>query len=209
MSGKQQRGERTAERLVETALTVYADKGPEGFTVHAVSATSGISLGSVYHHFGSFDGLAAALYCRCLANLLDSLLAALEQATTARAGLRALVLAYLQFVQEHPAQAHFLHASSYASFLPAHATVIAEAKAPRMARMLAWLRPHVEAGTVVDLPIPFTEILVIGPVTEVTRRWLAGAADLDLEQAARLLPERIWRSLRRDPRSDPPEEGSS
>jgi hypothetical protein len=35
-----------------------------------------------------------------------------------------------------------------------------------------------------------------GEVAEVTRRWLAGAPGIDLAQAARLLPERIWQSLR-------------
>lgn len=200
MSPKQLRGEQTAERLLVAALDVYTDTGPDGFTVHAVSAASGISLGSLYHHFGSFDGLAAVLYSRCLANLLDELLGALEGAATAAAGVRAVVVGYLRFVQEHPAQAHFLHASSDAGFVPAHTTVVAEVKAPRMARMLAWLRPHVKAGTIVDLPEPLIEMLVIGPVAEVTRRWLSGAPDIDLDQASRLLPERVWQSLCRQSR---------
>jgi AcrR family transcriptional regulator len=196
MSPKQQRGEETVRRLLAAGLDVYADTGPVGFTVHAVSAASGVSLGSLYHHFGSFDQFCAALYSQCMADLLDALLAALERATTARAGIRAVVVAYLRFVEEHPAAARFVHASSDASFVPAHAGAIAAAKAPRVERMAAWLRPHIAAGRVVDLPGPLIEMLLIGPVAEVTRRWLGGAPGIDLAQAARLLPERIWQSLR-------------
>ncbi len=195
MSPKQRRGEQTADRLPAAALEVYADRGPEGFTMSAVIAESAVSNGSFYHHFGDLDGLAAALYTRCMTELLDALAAALQDAPTARDGLRALVVAYLRFTQEHRAAAHFIHASSYASFLPAHAGAIAAAKAPKIEAILAWLRPHVQAGRVVDLPGPLTEMLVIGPVAETSRRWLAGTPGIDLTQASRLLPERIWNSL--------------
>lgn len=194
----QLRGRRTVARLLSAALEVYAEHGPEGFTMTAVIAASGVSNGSVYHHFGDFDGLAAALYSRCMGDLLDTLAAALEDTPDARDGIRALVESYLRFTEQHRPAAHFIHASSYASFLPAHAQAIAAAKAPKIDALLAWLRPHVVAGRVVDLPAPLVEMLLIGPVAETARRWLAGAPGIDLAQAARLLPERIWRSLRTD-----------
>ncbi|HET9139022.1 TetR/AcrR family transcriptional regulator [Actinophytocola sp.] len=197
MSPKQTRGTETARRLLDAALAVHEQDGPGGFTVPAVTAASGISLGSLYHHYGSFDGLAAALYQRCMAELLDTLVAALERTRTPHTGVRAVVRAYLRFVAEHPAQARFIHASAYAGYLPAHAAAIAASKAPRIGRMLAWLAPHVRSGQIVDLPAPLVEMLLIGPVAELSRRWLAGA-DIDLAAAERLLPDRIWASLRAD-----------
>jgi hypothetical protein len=131
-----------------------------------------------------------------MAELLDALIASLEGASTARAGIHAVVVSYLRFVEEHPAAGRFIHASAYATFMPANATAIAEAKAPRIERMLAWVRPHIRAGRVVDLPESLIEMLLIGPVAEVARRWLAGAPDIDLAQATTLLPERVWHSLR-------------
>jgi AcrR family transcriptional regulator len=191
---KQRRGEETKQRLLDAALAVHAAAGAEGFTVHAVVAESGVSLGSLYHHFGSFDGLAAALYSRCMARLLDEIVDTLTRARTPRSGVRAVVTAYLGHVTEHSASARFIHASAYAAYLPAHADAIAAMKVPRMARMAAWLAPHIAAGTVVDLPDPLTEMLLIGPVAELSRRWLNGA-DIDLARAAKLLPDRIWASL--------------
>ncbi|MET8051934.1 TetR/AcrR family transcriptional regulator [Streptosporangium sp. NPDC005286] len=209
MSPRQRRGEETRERLLAAALDLYAEKGADGFTMTAVTATSGVSVGSLYHHFGSFDGLAAALYARCLSELLDAVIAALDavpqgqeggprDGTEARAaaGVRAVVTGYLGFTREHRAAARFVHASAYADFLAAHADLIAAEREPRLTWILGWLRPYVEAGLVVGLPDELIEMLVVGPVAETARRWLAGAPGIDLDEASRLLPERIWRSLR-------------
>ncbi len=194
---KRPQGEQTASRLLGAALDVYARHGDAGFTVHAVVETSGVSLGSLYHPFGSFDGLAAALYARCLAQLVERIADAVEAERGPRAGIVALVDAYLAFTREHAVAARFVHASAYARFLPAHAAAIAAAKAPHLERLFAWLRPHVHAGKIVALPPALFEVLVVGPVAEAARRWLAGAPDLDLDEAARLLPERIWQGVRR------------
>lgn len=194
MPVKQRRGEETRRRLLDAALTVHATHGQEGFTVQAVLAESGVSLGSLYHHFTNVDGLAAALYTRCMADLLDGIVAALERTRTPRAGIRAVVLAYLDFVATEPAKARFIHASAYASYLPTHADTIAEMKTPRMARMARWLGPHVASGAIVALPDPLTEMLLIGPVAELSRRWLNDPT-IDLAKAAKLLPDRIWAAL--------------
>jgi len=183
------------ERLLDTALDVYARDGREGFTMSAVIKESGVSSGSLYHHFGNFDGLAAALYTRCMTRLLEAMVAALEPCEDAREGVLAATRAYLRFAAEHRAEAEFIHASAYAAFLPAHAAAVAGAKEPLLRRMMDWAAPRVAAGEIVDLPPALLEMLLIGPVAETVRRWLAGAPGVGLDEAAELLPERVWRSV--------------
>ncbi|MFD9247092.1 hypothetical protein ACFV0D_35260 [Streptomyces sp. NPDC059556] len=74
-------------------------------------------------------------------------------------------------------------------------TTIRAAEEPLLSAIGARLRlspRRVSAPT----PQPLIEALVIGPTAETARRWLSGAHDVDLAQAARILPDRIWRSLR-------------
>jgi AcrR family transcriptional regulator len=184
------------ERALDAALRLHERGGGVGFTIHNIVRESNVSLGSLYHHFGSMDGLAAALYARCMSELLDALLEPLAKAKTARAGVIALVRAYLTFAQRESACARFIHASAYASFLPAHAAQIGAEKAPRLSRLQSFFRAHVAAGQLVDLPDTMLEMLMIGPVAEVVRRYLSPAPQIDLEQAAALLPERIWCSVK-------------
>ncbi|GAA0283944.1 TetR/AcrR family transcriptional regulator [Cryptosporangium japonicum] len=194
MSPKQQRGAETAQRLLDAALAVHEDGSP--FTVQAISAASGVSLGSLYHHFGSADGLAAALYTRCMGELLAAVAAPLSPAVSAEEGVRAIATAYLTFVADHPAAARFVHASPASGYLAAHAGTIAAAKKPAIEPVVEWVRSHVRAGRVVDLPDALLEMLIIGPVAETARRYLAGAPGIDLADAARVLPERIWFAVR-------------
>jgi AcrR family transcriptional regulator len=187
----------TRARLLEAALAVYEAEGHAGFNVHAIVARSGVSLGSLYHHFRSMDGLCAALYARSLAALLDRVSAALARARSLRGGVAALVRSYLAFAREERTAMLFIHASSYASFLPAHEALIADSKAPRMEAMRAFFDRHATAGELLPLSPELLEVLLIGPVAELTRRWLAGDTRIDLEQAARTLPPRLYASITR------------
>ncbi|MFF8656435.1 TetR/AcrR family transcriptional regulator [Streptomyces huasconensis] len=195
MSPKQRRGVETAERLLDAALQVYADAGEQGVTVGALTRASGVSLGSLYHHFGSVDGLMNALLLRWLERLLGELAAGVARSRTARGGVRALVQTYLTFVQEHPDASRLLH-SSYADRVGmAHAKQLRDAQEARLSPLTEWVRRHVESGEIAPLDVPVVEALVMGPIVATARRRLSGLDDVDLGQAARVLPERIWRSL--------------
>jgi AcrR family transcriptional regulator len=186
----------TRGRLLDTSLAIFARSRTTGYTVHAVVAESGISLGSLYHHFGSMDGLSAALYGRSMGALLDFIGDAMEGHRAPRALIVAIARAYLDFTERERAVATFIHGVPFERFLPEHLAEIAAAKAPRLERIAAALRPHVLSGVLVALPEPLLETLIIGPVAEIARRWLAGAPGIELDEARHLVPERIWRSVR-------------
>ncbi|WP_327317116.1 TetR/AcrR family transcriptional regulator [Streptomyces sp. NBC_01235] len=192
---KQQRGEATAELLLDVALRVYAAEGEQGFTVSAVTKASGVSLGSLYHHFGSLDGLLSALAQRWLDRLLGELVTALRGTRTARSGIRAIVRTYLAFVRDHRDAALLLHSSRADQQGMTRGKELRDSQEARLSAFAAWTQPRIEAGELARLPLPLIESLVLGPVVGVARRWLSGIDDVDLDEAARLLPDRIWRSL--------------
>ncbi|GAA2560846.1 MULTISPECIES: TetR/AcrR family transcriptional regulator [Streptomyces] len=195
MSPKQHRGEVTAEHLLDAALRIYGESGEQGLTVSAVTRASGVSLGSLYHHFGSIDGLYEALAQRWLGRLLGELATALGPARTAREGVGALTRAYLTFIQEHRAAALLVHSSRADRVGMERGRELRDAQEARVSAFAQWLRPRIEAGEVAPLPLPLVESLVLGPVVGTARRWLSGFDDVDLDEAARVLPERIWRSI--------------
>ena len=189
-------GRRTAALLLDTALALHAEQGPEAVTVPAVLARSGASPGSLYHHFGSLSGLRAALYARCLTELLDALVTAVRSADGARDGVHAVVGGYLRFTRSSPEVARYVHAASGAAFSARTAPVVSGAGAVALEALRAWFRPHLVAGALAPLPEQLVEMLLIGAPAETARRWLAGDPTVDLDAAERLLPERVWQSLR-------------
>lgn len=195
MSPKQQRGAVTVDLLLDAALRVYGEEGERGITVGAVTEASGVSLGSLYHHFGSIDGLVAELTHRWLGRLLGELAVGLQGADTTRGAIAGLVRAYLAFIREHRAAALLLHSSMADRQGMAQGKELRDAQEARLSPFAEWLRPRVESGELAPLPLALIESLVLGPVVAVARRWLSGIDDVDLDEAARILPDRIWRSL--------------
>lgn len=197
MSPKQHRGEVTSDLLLDAALRVYADAGEQGLTVSAVTRASGVSLGSLYHHFGSIDGLVNALLTRWLSRLLGELADAVGDSHDARTGVRALVRAYLGFVQAHPDVSRLLHSSRADQVGMEQGRELRDVQEARMPPLTSWVLRHVERGEIAPLSPALLESLLLGPVVGVSRRWLT-LGDVDLDEAARILPERIWRSISAD-----------
>jgi AcrR family transcriptional regulator len=62
-----------AAMLVEAGLAVLAEGGIRAFTIDNICKTSGASRGLVTHHFGSKDGLLAAVYAAAYQPLLAAI----------------------------------------------------------------------------------------------------------------------------------------
>jgi len=72
-------GRTVPERLVEAALTLFAEKGFEGTSVQDVVAAAGVTKGAMYHYFSSKDDLLHEIYARVLRMQTERLEAVVAQ----------------------------------------------------------------------------------------------------------------------------------
>lgn len=193
MTAKQDRGRQTIEYLLDAALDIFAEEGADGFTITAVVAKSGISVGSLYHHFGNFDGLTVTLYSRCMAEVLDTMIEAMNRTRTARTGIEAMVRAYLQWSIANRAKALVIQTAQYCEYRAP--LKVAETKAPRIKLVTEWLEPHVQAGRIHAMSPQMIESLMVGPPALAVHRWLADVPGVNLTEALKVMPDRIWHSL--------------
>lgn len=99
----------TRERVLTSAATLAARTGFDELSLAELSASSGVSNGSIYHHFGSKDGVLAALLCRIVENNQAVLRAVLDaHPEDARAGVLETVAQQLHWVQTHRDDARLL-----------------------------------------------------------------------------------------------------
>lgn len=84
-------GEERRAYLIEAARACIARGGIQQFTVDKVCAEAGVSRGLIAHHFGSINGLLAAVYARVYAESLPDP----ANAATPKARITALIGSYV------------------------------------------------------------------------------------------------------------------
>jgi AcrR family transcriptional regulator len=118
MTARAERPVATRQQILDTALRLFTDAGYFNTSIHDIQRESGVSIGSIYNHFGGKEGIAKALYDELLAQM--SLL--VEQVTTRHASAmdrgRAVVTRLFQLAEESPDMMRFILNAKHREFLP-------------------------------------------------------------------------------------------
>lgn len=98
MDGRTDRGLATRQRLIEAATELFAERGYDATSIEAVLDRSGMSRGSLYHHFPGKDRLFEAVVEAVHATVGQATVAAAAAsgATDARGLLKAAELAWIR-----------------------------------------------------------------------------------------------------------------
>lgn len=184
------------QEILDAALACFTEHGIDATTVEMIRERSGASVGSMYHHFGSKESIAAALYVESLAGhhvLQKDLLA---KAKTAEEGIRATVRAYVDWISGHPEQARFvLYSRSAISKSEAGAALLEHSRS-QAGEILQWFQPHIAAGRMKKFPREVYGSLIIGPAHDYARLWLSGRAKTDIRAYRDLFADAAWAAVR-------------
>ena len=191
------RGERQ-NAILSAALECFTERGFAATTVEEIRKRSGASIGSIYHHFGGKEGLAAELYVDGLGGYQAGLLEALEGKPDAEASIRALVRHHLRWVEANPALAKFLMNRRETELRLATEARVRALNRDFFPRVAAWMERHVHSRALRPVPADLWEPLLLGPSQEFARLWLAGRTRIALRRAERELAEATWNALRGD-----------
>ena len=179
------------QEILDAALRGFAEKGIAGTTVEEVRRRSGASVGSIYHHFGDKEGIAAALYVASLQDYQRGIQKLLAEGSEAERTIRALVRYHLRWVAADRDRALFLLSGAP----PRAAEGIAEVNRDALRVTSRWLTQHVRAGRLRDVPFDVFFSVLIGPAQEFSRYWLKGRMRTSIRAAERELGEAAWRAL--------------
>jgi AcrR family transcriptional regulator len=162
------------QAILDAALECFSTLGYDQTTLADIRARSGASTGSIYHHFGSKERIAASLYLEGVRQTQLAGIEALLRTRTARTGVAAQVGAYIDWVVEHPDLARFLFAMRHAPFLDDDEPEIDALNADVHARAASWIADRVAAGELPDLEPAMRWALVFGPCRHWAGSWLRG-----------------------------------
>lgn len=182
--------------ILRAALDLFLEVGVAAATIEQLRDRSGASVGSIYHHFGSKEGVATALQLECLADYQEGFAGEVTRRRSAEAGIRAGVAHELTWSEDHPGRARYLAASPLSPAGEPIAAAAAELNETFAARIAGWVEPFVAAGEVRDLPLEELSAIWIGPARHLAGQWLSGRTERRPRAAARTLGDAAWDALR-------------
>jgi AcrR family transcriptional regulator len=173
---------RRRQAILDAALECFSTIGYDQTTLADIRREARASTGSIYHHFGSKERIAASLY-------LDGL------RQTQEVGLTAQVGAYIDWVIAHPTLATFLFAMRRAPFLDDDETSIAALNTDTHERAARWIADRVAAGELPDLEPAMRWALVYGPCRHWAGSWLRGTTTTSPDDAKRQISTAVYAAL--------------
>ena len=183
--------------ILAAALRVFTDKGIEAATIDDIRLRAKASVGSIYHHFGTKEGIAAALYSDALDDYWARLLAGAGAAATPRAAIHALVATHMGWIVTKPDMARFLFARMQV-LRPEHEQAVRKRTSGHFKALLALVKPWLEDGQLRRLPAELYGPLLMGPAQDLARQWLDGRLRGDPYQFVPALSDAAWRCLAAD-----------
>ena len=99
---RRRKGARTAERILDAAEALFAERGYAGATLRDVAAEVGLRTPSLYNHFPSKKSLYAAVLERGISPVLDVLTEVVETRNRSDRDVRQTVERTMGLVGKHP-----------------------------------------------------------------------------------------------------------
>ncbi len=175
-------------RILEHALTAFAERGFHGTTVPEIAAAARVGVGSIYRHFASKERLVNEVFRRAKSALRDALLLGLDPARGPEATFREVWSRLVRFQGEHGLAFRFLENQDHAPYLDAESLALERSLLEPLLLATEALRPAPTGGAAArahEVPADVLIALVWGAFVGLAKAQRLGYLALDAELFAR------------------------
>lgn len=182
----------TRSAILAAALQLFGTKGYFNTSVHDIGGVAGVSIGSMYHHFGDKEGIARALYEALSSQIEDLIQAALGWPATCHDQAREVVAGLFLLTEEDPLAMEFMLYAKHREFLPDQPPVCSSRPFELMRNLV---RRGMDEGEIRRMdPMVASTSLFGGPIRMITAR-LDGLLDQPLDAYLDETWTCAWRSV--------------
>ena len=201
----QAKTEEKKRQILLVALQCFTEHGISGTTIEMIREASNMSVGSLYHHFGNKDKIAAAVFIqgmREFGDLLREYLAEiapqkkLTAVEKAELGVKAVVYANVDWIGSNPEWARFVfHHRSIIATAGSEAKLAGDMQS-FYKLLIAWFKPYAGQEIIRPIPIELISSLITGPCHDYARHWLAGRYKTPLFQHREEFAIAAWNAVK-------------
>ena len=183
------------ESVLKAALECFIEHGIDHTTIHQIQSRANCSIGSLYHHFGSKEGIAEELFLEGVQTLNQAMLEEIRSAADAQESVRAVVSAYCDWSTLNRDMARYLHSRDI-DFSEQARKRLREIHQNYITEVFTWFAPFVAEGQMRVLPVETYVPLISGATQEYVRRWLSGHHDKEPQEVKALFAEAAWNAVK-------------
>lgn len=182
--------------ILQAALECFSSQGIEGTTIEMIREKSGASVGSLYHHFGSKEKIASALYLEGLRNMRELQDRRLQRAQNLEQFLKAIVGSHVDWIAGNPDWARFLFSQRPVVSQTGEESLMREETLASYQQLMTRFFELAPEGYQLPYPKAICVSLLIGPVHEYARAWLSGRQTKALASQKDFFAQAAWRIFR-------------
>ncbi|MDO9227407.1 MAG: TetR/AcrR family transcriptional regulator [Pseudomonadota bacterium] len=178
--------------VLDSALTLFTERGYFSTSVHDIGRAAGVSIGSIYHHFGDKEGIADALFSQ-LSGRMEALIGEIRRRhDSAHDQARELVARLFELTESEPRAMEFMLYAKHREFLPGQGPVCSSRPFELMREMVSQGMTRGEIRPM-DTMIAST-CLFGGPLRMITGR-LDGVITQPLPDCLEAVWDCAWRAV--------------
>jgi AcrR family transcriptional regulator len=181
--------------VLQAALACFTRHGIDATTIGEIQRAAGCSVGSLYHHFGSKEGIAEELFIEGISRFNHGMVRRLKRAHGAEQSVKAVVRFYCDWSTRNRALASYLHSRDIDFSAPARIR-LKDIYRGYITEVFAWFAPFVANGEMRALPVDAYVPLISGPIQEYVRRWLSGHYERAPGTMKELFATAAWQTVR-------------
>jgi len=183
------------QEILNAALICFNQQGIAATSIDEIHKTSQASIGSIYHHFGSKDGIAYTLYRDGLQNYHDDLLEKLNSTKCAESKIKTFITSYMEWVEENPEHANYIFSARSYLVDSQKAEELHTFHENNQHDLALVIKSLIEQKEIKRLPDSLYHPLIIGPAHQFCQLWLNSNLDLKPKEAKKILAQAAWDSL--------------
>ncbi len=181
------------EIVLDSALYLFAEKGFFNTSIPDIVSHSGVSTGSIYHHFLGKEDIARALYDRHVAEM-ETVIAKIEQQhVLAEARCREIILTLFDMTEKEPLVMEYMLHARHQEFMPDIAPVCSSRPFQRMREVV---EKGIMKGEIRHMDAMVAAVCVFGGALKFIQFHLEGILEKPLQDYFDELWRNAWFSVK-------------
>jgi AcrR family transcriptional regulator len=186
------RGTKTRALILRTALHLFTTEGFFNTSIQDIQRAANVSIGSIYHHFGSKEQIAKALYQQVLLEMEQLVEQTFQAHGDAKSRCRYLIEQMLRLTDADPQTMQFVLYARHRELMPDSQPICSSRPFQRIRQMV---EEGIEAGEIRAIDPWVAASSLFGGAFRMIQLKLDGMLEQRLQSYAEQLWDAAWRSV--------------